>query len=178
MHSSPAAVERFSIHPLLDRRFMQLALTLAPADKRHSQLTGRLMQRLGPELAAIPLDSGLVPARLARGGLANTVAVARVSAGKAARKVWQRVRRARRTQLGAADLGPLVLARWRATPELVAPIRRTGLVRDGWLDEVLAGRRDAGPATVAFLVNLLVAAEATGSRAQLGVTTGTGTPAA
>jgi asparagine synthase (glutamine-hydrolysing) len=159
VHASAVSTRRYSVDPLLDRGFMQCALAPAPADKRRSQLTGRLMHRLSPELAAIPLDSGLVPARLAHPSLANSLALRRVTVTKTGRKVWQRVRRARRAQLGAADLGRLVQARWREAPELVAPIRRTGLVRDGWLDELLDGRREARPSTVAFLVNLLVAAE-------------------
>lgn len=160
-HASAVATQRGSLDPLLDRRFLQLALTPAPADKRHSRLTGRLIHRLDPALAAIPLDSGLVPARLARPGLAGSLSVAGWSTGKAARKVWQRLRRARRAQLGAAELGCLVQEHWRADPDLVAPIRRTGLVRDSWLDELLDGRRTASPTTVAFLVNLLVAAGVT-----------------
>jgi asparagine synthase (glutamine-hydrolysing) len=168
IHASAVSTLRYSVDPLLDRGFMQLALAPAPDDKRRSQLTGRLMHRLDPELAAIPLDSGLVPARLARPGLVNSVALARVTATKTARKVWQRLRRARRAQLGAADLGRLVQTQWRTDPDQVDPIRRTGLVRDRWLDELLDGRREARPSTLAFLVNLLVAAEVTtgsGSRA-------------
>lgn len=87
--------------------------------------------------------------------------MARITAYKTARKVWQRLREARRARLGAADMSQLVLARWRSEPELVAPIRRTGLVREAWLDDVLAGHRGTGPATLAFLPNLLVASEAT-----------------
>jgi asparagine synthase (glutamine-hydrolysing) len=169
VHASAVSTVRYSIDPLLDREFMRLALTPAPADKRHSRLTGRLMLRLDPQLAAIPLDSGLVPARLAHPGPAGSVALARVTGTKIARKVWQRLRRTRRAQLGAGDLGRLVLAQWRDAPELVTPIRRTGVVRDAWLDELLAGRRQARPTTVAFLVNLLVAAEATGTTGDRGL---------
>lgn len=161
-HASAVSTIRFDVDPFLDRRFMRLALLPDPAAKRHSRLTARVMHRLDPELAAVPVDSGLVPAKLAGPGLAGSLSVARLTAGKAARKVWQRATRSRRAQLGAADLSQLVQARWREQPELVAPIRRTGLIRDGWLDELLAGRRAAQPTTVAFLVNLLVAAEATG----------------
>lgn len=164
VHESVASVERYAVDPLLDRRFLQLALTPDPAEKRHSRLTGQLMHRLSPELARIPLDSGLVPARLARPRLGSSVTMARDTAQKTARKFWQLLRKARRAQPGATDMGQLVLARWRAEPELVAPIRRTGLVRDAWLDEVLAGRHGTGPATLAFLLNVLVAHEAASAR--------------
>lgn len=155
---TPAATERHLVNPLLDRRFIGLVLATSPAERRHSRLAGRLIQRLSPELAAIPLDSGLVPARLARGGAGS--ATAWVTARKTAGKLWQRLRGTRRSQLGAAELAGLVVARWRAQPDLVLPVRRTGLIHDRWLDELLDGRRDALPATVAFLVNLLVLAQA------------------
>lgn len=158
-HDTVSAVRRYSVASLLDRRLMQLALSPPPAEKRASRLTGRLLRHLDPGLARIPLDSGLVPARLATGG--GSVARARVTASKVTRKVWQRVSRARRSQLGAAELGELVLAHWRATPELVDPLRHTGVVRAGWLDGLLDRRHGAAPATLAFLVNLLTAVEAT-----------------
>jgi asparagine synthase (glutamine-hydrolysing) len=159
-HGSAAAVDRFFINPLLDRRFIQLTLAADPADKRDSRLSGLLMSRLDPALAAIPLDSGLVPAQLGRGGMGTSVAVARVKARKAAAKVRQRLVGARRAQLGAAGLARLVVNHWRAEPDAAAPLRRSGVVREAWLDELLAGHREASAATVAFLVNMLVASEA------------------
>lgn len=162
-HGTPAAVRRFYVNPLLDRRFMQLALGPQPADKKDSKLTGALIARLDPALSRIPLDSGLVPARLGRTGLAARTAVARVKAHKVVGKVRQRVSSARRAQLGAASMGELVLAHWRTHPDIVAPLRGNGVVRQEWLDGLLAGGRGAQPTTVAFLVNLLVATGVTGS---------------
>ncbi|MEV4760940.1 hypothetical protein AB0J86_38375 [Micromonospora sp. NPDC049559] len=158
-HSTAAAVERWFVNPMLDRRFLHLALGVSPADKRDSHLTGQLIQRLDSRLAAVPLDSGLVPARLGRRGVASAAAVARVNARKVAGKVRQRLGHRRRAQLGVAEMAGLVVAHWRSAPELLQPLHRTGLVRTTWLDELLTGRRTAEPTTVAFLVNLLVAAE-------------------
>ena len=162
-HSTVAAVDRWFVNPMLDRRFLQLALTATPADRRDSYLMGQLINHLDPRLAAVPLDSGLAPARLGRRGVATTAAVARLNARKIARKVRQRLSHARRAQLGTAEMAALVVAHWRAAPEVVRPLRENGLVRAAWLDEVLAGRRTAEPTTVAFLVNLLVATEAAGT---------------
>jgi asparagine synthase (glutamine-hydrolysing) len=159
-HDTAASVDRQLVNPLLDRRFVRLMLATSPSDRRHSALAGRLMRRLSPELAAIPFDSGLVPARLARGGTRAGLASARATAGKTASKLGQRLRGTRRNQLGAAELAGLVVAHWRANPDLVRPVGRTGVVRESWLDELLDGRREALPATVAFLVNLSVLAEA------------------
>jgi asparagine synthase (glutamine-hydrolysing) len=160
-HSSAAAVERWFVNPMLDRRFLQLALAPPPADKRDSHLMGQLIRRLDPRLAAIPLDSGLVPARLGRRGVVTTTAVARVSAGKMVRKVRQRIGGGRRAQLGAAELADLVVRHWRAEPDVVRPLREVGLVREAWLSELLSGGRGADAATVAFLVNLLLATDVT-----------------
>jgi asparagine synthase (glutamine-hydrolysing) len=154
-HGSVAAASRHFINPMFDRRFVQLAHAVRPEDKRGGLLTGRLITLLDPALAAVPLDSGLIPRRLGRPGLAARTAAARVTARKAAGKIRQRLYGTGRPQLGAAEMADLVVRHWRAEPEVAAPLRGTGLVRDGWLDELLAGRTAPAPATVAFLINLL-----------------------
>ena len=155
-HGTPAAVRRHFVNPLLDRELLLLVLAVRPADKRDSRLSGRLMRHLDPALAAIPLDSGLVPSRLGR-PVVGAHAAAGVKARKALGKVRQRLVGVRRPQLGAAELAPLVVAAWRDSPDALAPLRGTGIVSPGWLDGLLDGRHDAPPATVAFLVNLMVA---------------------
>jgi asparagine synthase (glutamine-hydrolysing) len=153
-----AAVQRHFVNPLLDRRVMQLALAPDPALKRDSRLTAALMRHLDPQLAAVPLDSGLVPDRLALGGLAARVTVARHTAHKAVRKVRQRLGNTRRAQLGAAAIAGLVLSHWRANPELLDPVRATGAIEPSFLAGLLAGR-DVPATTVAFLANLAVLGE-------------------
>jgi asparagine synthase (glutamine-hydrolysing) len=157
-HGSAAAVRRDTVNPMFDRRFIELALAVAPAGKRDSLLLGRLMSRLDPELARIPLDSGLVPARLGRRDLATRVSLAAVTARQVSRKVRQRLGNARNPQLGAAGMAELVVAHWRAQPSACAPLRELAVLDEEWLDGLLAGRRTAAPTTVAFLVNLLAAA--------------------
>ena len=154
-HGSVAAVNRHFVNPMFDRRFIQLAHAVRPEEKRHGLLTGRLITLLDAGLAAVPLDSGLVPNRLGRPGLSARTAAYRVTAQKAVRKIRQKVRGQGRPQLGAAETAALVIEHWRAEPDVVTPLRSTGLVRDTWLDDVLAGRATPEPATVAFLVNLL-----------------------
>ena len=154
-HGSVAAANRHFVNPMFDRRFIQLAHAVRPEDKRGGLLTGRLISLLDTELAAVPLDSGLIPNRLGRPGLAARTAAYRVTARKAARKIRQKLRGQGRPQLGAAEMAALVVAHWRAEPSAAAPLRDTGLIDPGWLDDVLAGRADPEPATVAFLINLL-----------------------
>ncbi|GAA2849278.1 hypothetical protein Acy02nite_00840 [Actinoplanes cyaneus] len=156
-HGSVAAANRHFVNPMFDRRFIQLAHAVRPSEKRNGLLTGRLITLLDPALAAVPLDSGLLPNRLGKPGLAARTAAYRVTARKAVRKIRQKLRGQGRPQLGAAEMSALVVAHLRAEPSVATPLRDTGFLRDEWLDDVLAGRTDPEPATVAFLLNLLAA---------------------
>ena len=156
-HGSAAAVRRHAVNPMFDRRFIELALAVAPADKRDSLLLGRLMTKLDPELARIPLDSGLIPARLGSRDLATRVSLATVTARKASRKIRQRLTRGRNPQLGAAGMAELVLRHWRADPSAAQALYEHKILDRAWLDGILDGTRAPAPTTVAFLVNLLAA---------------------
>ncbi|SDT55355.1 hypothetical protein [Actinoplanes derwentensis] len=158
VHGTVAAVRRHFINPMFDRRFIELALAVAPADKRDSQLLGRLMTRLDPELAAIPLDTGLVPALLGTRSLRSRIATRTVDARKIAGKVSQRLTRGRRPQLGATEYAALVLAHWRADPKACAALHSVPALRPEWLDGLLNGTHGADATTIAFLINLLAAA--------------------
>jgi asparagine synthase (glutamine-hydrolysing) len=158
-HGSVAAVRRYTVNPMFDRRFIELALAVAPADKRDSLLLGRLMSRLDADLARIPLDSGLVPARLGTRDVVTRLAIATVTARQATRKVRQRLTHARKPQLGAAGVAELVLAHWRAQPSACRALYDLPVLDRQWLDGLLAGAKPVAPTTVAFLVNLLAAAE-------------------
>jgi asparagine synthase (glutamine-hydrolysing) len=158
-HGTAAAVRRHFVNPMFDRRFIELALAVAPAEKRDSLLLGRLMSRLDPELARIPLDTGLVPARLGTRSVATRMTVAAATARKAAGKVRQRLTNARKPQLGAAEVAALVVAHWRAEPGACGALRDSPVVDQRWLDGLLQGEHGAAATTVAFLVNLIVVAD-------------------
>ena len=157
VHGTVAAVRRHFINPMFDRRFIELALAVAPADKRDSQLLGRLMSRLDTDLAAVPLDTGLVPARLGTRSLRGQVATRTVEARKIASKVGQRLTRGRRPQLGATEYAALVLSHWRAEPKSCAALYGVPVLRPAWLDGLLGGAHGADATTVAFLINVLAA---------------------
>lgn len=157
-HGTVAAVRRFAVNPMFDRRFIELALAVNPADKRDSILLGRLMSRLDPELARIPLDSGLIPARLGTRSVATRVAVASVTARKAAGKIRQKLTHGRRPQLGAEGMAELVVEHWRSSPSSARALYDQPVLNSQWLDGLLAGTHNAAPTTVAFLVNLLALA--------------------
>jgi asparagine synthase (glutamine-hydrolysing) len=87
------------------------------------------------------------------------MAIATLTARKAARKVRQRLVSARKAQLGAGSAAALVLAHWRAEPEACQGLYALPMLNRQWLDGLLAGAHGAEPTTVAFLVNLLAATE-------------------
>ena len=156
-HGTVAAVRRHSVNPMFDRRFIELALAVAPADKKDSTLLGRLMTKLDPELAGIPIDSGLIPSRLGIRDLSTRVAIARVTARRMKNKVGQRLMHGRRPQLGAADTARLVLAHWRVSPSSCRALYDLPMLNRPWVDGLVRGEHGAAPTTVAFMVNLLAA---------------------
>src|SRR5262245_2287323 len=157
VHGTVAAVRRRFVNPMFDRRFIELALAVAPADKRDSLLLGRLMTKLDPELASIPIDSGLIPARLGKRDLSTRVAIASVTARRMIRKVGQKLTHGRRPQLGAAEAAALVVAHWRTSPSSCQVLLDLPMLNRQWVHGLIKGTHDAAPTTVAFLVNLLAA---------------------
>jgi asparagine synthase (glutamine-hydrolysing) len=163
-HGTVAAVRRHYINPMFDRRFVELALAVAPSDKRDSLLLGRLMLRLDPKLARIPLDSGLTPARLGTRSMVTRLATETLAARKVVHKIRQRLTSARRPQMGAAEAAGLVLSHWRVEPGACralydVTVDNVPVLRHRWLDGLLAGTQQAEPTTVAFLVDLLAATD-------------------
>ena len=156
-HGTVATLHRQSVNVMFDRRFVELALAVAPVDKRDSLLLGRLMSRLDRELATIPLDIGLVPCRLAERSIRTRLAVATSASRRTAGKALQRFTGGRRPQAGAATAAGMLLQHWRADPRVCEPLFEIDFIRGDWLRDVLAGARDVKPTTLAFLANVLAA---------------------
>jgi len=157
VHGTVAAVRRRAVNPMFDRRFIELALRVAPADKRDSMLLGRLMAKLDPELAEIPIDSGLVPSRLGTRDFRTRVAIGRVTARRMLSKAGQKLAHARRAQLGAAGAANLVVAHWRDSPTSCQALFDLPMLNEPWVEGLVRGDHEAAPTTVAFLVNILAA---------------------
>jgi asparagine synthetase B (glutamine-hydrolysing) len=162
-HGTVATLHRQSVNVMFDRRFIELVLAVAPADKRDSLFLGRLMSRLDRELAAIPLDIGLVPYRLGEKSMGTRLAIATSGGRRTARKAWQRFTGGRRPQVGAATAAGMLLEHWRAEPSTCKPLFELDFVSADWLRDVLAGARDVKPTTLAFLANLLAAVSQRGA---------------
>jgi asparagine synthase (glutamine-hydrolysing) len=156
-HGTVATLHRESVNVMFDRRFIELALAVTPADKRDSLLLGRLMSHLDPELSGIPLDIGLIPRRLGQKSMGTRLAVATSAGRRTTRKAWQRLTGGRRPQAGAATAAKMLLQHWRDDPRVCEPLFEINFLSADWLRDVLAGGRDAKPTTLAFLANVLTA---------------------
>jgi asparagine synthase (glutamine-hydrolysing) len=157
---SAASTEQTILSPLLHPDFVSIARACPPAVKRNSRLMAMVLARLDPELARLPLDSGIPPVRLAAPGVLGHARNAPFTGKKTLRKVRQRLSGAGRPGLGQPALSALVVAHWRSEPHLLAGIAATGLADAAWVDQLLDGGCDADPATVGYLANLAVMTQA------------------
>jgi asparagine synthase (glutamine-hydrolysing) len=154
-----ACFERVAVNPMLDDRFVAIARALAPRDKRGSRFLSLLQIALDDELARMPLDGRPAPVAYAHRSPANAARRAASTLRKGAGKVRQRAVGANRPPAGGDILAAKVTARWRAQPGLLNGARDAGIVREAWLEGVLAGAIEPPPSAVALLMNLTVAAE-------------------
>ncbi|MFE6510053.1 hypothetical protein ACFVDI_13210 [Nocardioides sp. NPDC057767] len=154
---SPVSARRRIVNPMLDDRWIATVRALAPADKAASRFLARLQVQLDAELARLPLEGRPSPATYVTPGWRSSWRRGATTVSKAGRKLGQRVRRHGRPPVGGEILADGVVTYWRAHPEAIAGLSETEVVQPSWLDDVLAGRHDPGPGTVAFLLNLAIA---------------------
>lgn len=155
---SPVAASRRIVNPMLDDRWIATARALAPEDKAGSRFLARLQIELDPELASLPLDGRPSPATYATPGWRSAWRRGSTTVAKAGGKVAQRLQHSARPPVGGEILAGSVLRHWRADPDAVQRLAEGDVIEPAWLEGVLAGRHDPRPSTVAFLLNLSVAA--------------------
>lgn len=149
---------RVVINPMLDPGFLDIARRLSPQDKAGSRFLARLQMELDPELGRRPLDRRPAPAVYASPPRWQPALDAASLARRAARKGLQKVRRGTRPPAGGLVMTQKVVEFWRANPETLDPIAELDFVNDAWVEDILAGRIDPRPSSVAFVTNLVVAA--------------------
>ncbi|MCW2912018.1 MAG: hypothetical protein JWN52_86 [Actinomycetia bacterium] len=149
-----SCLEHTVLSPLLHPRFVAIAEALPPEAKRGSAFNARVLAALDPELAAIPMDTGVRPDALMA---PRPVALARTGrdyAVKASHKIRQRVfKRGDSGAVTSALTGSLV-AHWRAYPGLLEPVAATGLLSQEWLERLLSGEITPAPVTAGFVALL------------------------
>ena len=145
--------------PFFHPAYLAWARRAAPADKRASRLCAAVLERMAPDLAALPLDSGRSPAEIARRDVAGRARTLRHSAAKVAAKVRQRLQSTERPAVGAVALAARVHEHWRAEPASLEPVLAVPFVASGAVAAFLAGQRGLDVASTSFLVDLVLAAE-------------------
>lgn len=157
---SPVSARRRIVNPMLDDRWIATVRALAPADKAGSRFLARLQIELDADLARLPLEGRPSPATYVTPGLGSAWRRGTTTVAKAGRKLGQRVRRRGRPPAGGEILADAVLRNWRAHPDSLTGLADSDVVEPRWLDDVVAGRHEPGPSTVAFLLNLSLATDA------------------
>lgn len=155
---SAVAFDRPVTNPMLDDRFLAIARGLRPSDKRGSRFLSRLQLELDPELAHEPLAGRPAPVAYTRRSVVNAARLSTATGASLVRKARQRLNRQSRPPMGGEVLAAKVVEHWRQEPDVLDPVRGLGIVREDWLDSLLAGRTSADASTVSFLVSMSVAA--------------------
>lgn len=157
LNESVVCFDRELINPLLDHEYCRLVERVAPPDKAHARFFTRLLVALDPELASIPLDGGRpAPATLASPDISSQLARLIADSTRIVRKVRQRVLGGRRPAVGAVVLASNVLEHIRSAPEVLDPLFGLELISDDWLAGVSAGTLSPSPASIAFVINVLM----------------------
>lgn len=154
---SAVCFDRALTNPMLDERFMAIARGLSPRDKQHSRFLALLQVALDDELASIPLDNRPPPRTYAEPGVVNAAKIRTAGLRAAARKVRQRLLRARRPPAGAAVVARLFSEHVQQHPELLVPVYESGVFSEAWLQGYSAGIVRATPSSLALLSNVMVA---------------------
>lgn len=151
--------QRVTLNPLLDREVLTIMMSLPHARRWSSQQAVEVLERLDPELAKLPLGSGMRPVTLRRPGAVTRMigeTPLRKFAGRAGRKIMRHRRGLRRYAVGAPVMAELVAEHWRENPDLLEPIAETEMVNRNWLERLLDGAIEAEAASVDFILNLSV----------------------
>jgi asparagine synthase (glutamine-hydrolysing) len=149
--------QRTVVNPMLDAGFLDIAARLSPRDKAGSRFLAALQMELDPELGALPLEGRPAPAVYANPPWWQPALNALSFGQRIARKATQKIRRGNRPPAGGTALAGQVVEYWRIQPGTLEPLRSLGFVREEWIDDVLAGRVQPRPSSVAFLTNLTAA---------------------
>lgn len=145
-------IDRASLWPFFDAQFLSAAMALDTRDKRDSRAAYKLLAAMDPGLAAVQLDSGLVPTAMIAGGIQARTAAWILAGRKAARKVMQRIRPRAGNVLGSMQ----IVDCWHAAGAYerldLHSLASLGLFEDEVLEAIGSGRTKPDRATLGFLL--------------------------
>lgn len=154
---SAVALTRAITNPMLDDRFLTVALGLAPGDKQNARFLGRLQVELDEELAEVPLDGRPAPKAYAYPGPLESLKQQIAVGERVARKVRQRLTRAKKPAAGTSVLAGKITQHLRENPAVLTEVRASGVFDGAWLDAVSSGDKQPAPSSLALMVNVIVA---------------------
>lgn len=144
-------IGRTSLYPFLDPEFVDASMRLPGSLKRGSQAAYRMLSRIDPALALLPLDNGIVPGKAGNhtfGYLTNTVNLVTKSISKVMTKVLGRSK----PVLGSAS----ALEQWYglslSTRLAVKSLNDTGLVSEKAVESMTIGNRRFDRASLGWLL--------------------------
>ena len=138
--------------PFFDEGFLAAAFALPSVAKRGSLAAYKMLAELDPELAATPLDNGIIPLQMLKGGSITVITNGVRKAMKATRKVAQRLRPSSTAVMGSDAL----LDKWHDLECYrkldVAGLATLGLFSEDVLSQIASGARRADRATLGLLI--------------------------
>jgi hypothetical protein len=144
-------VGRAILWPFFDSRFLAAANAAPSRAKAGSSVAYKLLARLDPSLASVPLDNGMIPAALAKGRAGARLSSARFLARKAARKIGQKLRPAAGRVIGS----DLIIDAWHNAGEYrfldAHKLASLGLFEEQVLDGLMNGALKPDRPTLGFL---------------------------
>lgn len=150
-------LEQRTMNPMLDPRFLDTAMQLPAGAKHNLRFLARLLDRLDPELARIPLDARPAPVSYLRPTVADRAASLGRLAGKASRKVVQRVEHRTTAPEGGDVLAASILRHFRSEPSVLEPLTGLGILDPQWLDQIALGQATTTSGGVSMVMTLLAA---------------------
>lgn len=151
------AYQRKVINPMLDPQFLSIASRLTPYDKANSRFLARLQMELDPDLGRIPLEGRPAPIVYAYPNLWRTATLAASTGRRLAKKAIQRISRGSRPPAGGTVMAAKVVAHWRQEPSILSGAPLRDFVGAQWLDQLMDGRIQPRPSSVALIANLVAA---------------------
>jgi asparagine synthase (glutamine-hydrolysing) len=153
---SASCLDRTVLAPFFHPGYISWARACAPRYKRGARIFSAVLQRLDPQLAALPSTAGFSPAEIAhREGNAALSRRARHTADKVVAKVRQRLRHDGKPAMGASALAGGITQLWADKPAVLEPVARLPFLDADVIAAIATGGRPAGPSTIALLVDLM-----------------------
>ena len=159
--ATSTCMDRVSINPMLDPRFIAVGAQVPPVERAGMRFLSSILCELDPTLASLPLDGRPSPDVYANPGPVNRARLVSLTLRKAAGKARQRTLGEARPAAGGRSVADGVVAHWRSDPSDLDLVRRTGVVREAVLDQLVSGALVPGASTVGFLATIAAAEGAT-----------------